>query len=125
MTVDKSRTLFYSEIIINEGDGYEYSADKEKWLIEERGISFKEVIAAINNGQVLKVMDHHNQTKYPTQKIYVIEMNGYVCAVPFVEKGKHIVFLKTIFKNRKLAKKYLHKSDKGEAYEKENKKSDG
>lgn len=61
---------------------YEYSADKNEYLIKERHISFEEIIAALNNGQLLDIIDH------PNQSIYVIQVNGYVYLVPFVEKNK-------------------------------------
>lgn len=61
---------------------YEYSADKNQYLIKERHISFEEIIAALNNGQLLDIIDHSNQS------IYVIQVNGYVYLVPFVEKNK-------------------------------------
>lgn len=86
---------------------YEYSADKNQYLIKERHISFEEVIAALNNGQLLDIIDHPNRKKYPNQSLYVIQVNGYVYLVPFVEKNKQTVFLKTIFPSRKAKKQYI------------------
>jgi uncharacterized DUF497 family protein len=85
---------------------YEYSEEKNQQLIREREISFEEVIAAIDNDQLLCVTDHPNKQKYPNQKMYVVELNEYVYLVPFVEKGEHAVFLKTIFPSRKAKKLY-------------------
>ena len=45
------------------------------------------------------------------QKAYLVEIEGYIYMVPFVEKDKKEIFLKTIFPSRKLTKKYL-KRDK-------------
>ena len=86
---------------------YEFSADKNQQLIKERGVSFEDVIAALDNNKLLDTIDHHNSMKYPNQKIYVIDLNGYVHLVPFVKKDKDTVFLKTIFPSRKLTKQYL------------------
>jgi len=86
---------------------YEFSADKNQCLIKERGISFEEVISALDNDKLLDVIVHHNREKYPKQEIYIIDINGYVYLVPFVRKNKHTVFLKTIFPSRKLTKKYI------------------
>jgi uncharacterized DUF497 family protein len=86
---------------------YEYSADKNQQLINERCISFEEIVAALNNGQLLDIIKHHNQKKYPNQNIYVVQVNGYVYLVPFVEKDKQTVFLKTIFPSRKAKKRYI------------------
>jgi uncharacterized DUF497 family protein len=86
---------------------YEFSADKNRLLIEERGISFEEVIAALDNGDLLDIVAHHNREKYPNQEIYIVNIDGYIYLVPYVQKSEGIVFLKTIFPSRKLTKKYL------------------
>lgn len=93
---------------------YDFSAEKNQQLINERGISFEEVIAAIEEGGVLDILPHPNPAKYPNQEIYVVNINNYVCLVPFVRKDKNTVFLKTIFAHRKLTKQYL----RGGKYEK-------
>ena len=94
---------------------YDFSAEKNQQLIKERGISFEEVIAAIGEGAVLDILPHPNPVKYPNQKVYVLNMNNYVCLVPFVKKDENTVFLKTIFPHRKLTKHYLKRG----LYEKE------
>jgi uncharacterized DUF497 family protein len=96
---------------------YEFSADKNQQLIKERGISFEDVIVAIEEGAVLEIVPHPNPAKYPNQEIYVVNLNNYVCLVPFVRKDEYTVFLKTVFPHRKLTKLYL----RGGYYEKEQK----
>lgn len=86
---------------------YDFSAEKNQQLIKERGVSFEDAIAALNNGRLLDTIGHHNLNKYPHQKIYVIEVNHYAYLVPFVKTSKKEIFLKTIFPSRKLTKKYL------------------
>ncbi len=86
---------------------YEFSSEKNQLLIKERAISFEDIVAALSNGKLLDIIDHQNTVKYPKQKIYIIDINGYVYLVPFVRKDKQTVFLKTIFPSRKLTKKYL------------------
>ena len=88
---------------------YEFSADKNQFLIKERGISFEEIIVALSNGKLLDTIEHQNLAKYPHQKIYTVDLNGCVYLVPFVRKDKQTVFLKTIFPSRKLTKIYLSK----------------
>jgi hypothetical protein len=39
--------------------------------------------------------------------MYVVRINDYIYLVPFVEKDKYTVFLKTIFPSRKAKKQYL------------------
>ena len=94
---------------------YEFSAEKNQQLISERGISFEEIISAIEEDLVLDIVPHPNLAKYPNQKIYIININNYAYLVPFVRKDKDTVFLKTIFPHRKLSKRYL----RGENHEKE------
>lgn len=50
---------------------YEFSAEKNQQLISERGISFEEVIAAIEEGLILDIIPHPNSAKYPNQMIYI------------------------------------------------------
>ncbi len=88
---------------------FEFSAEKNQFLIKERGICFEDVIAAIDDGNLLDIIKHHNEKKYPNQKIYVVHIDDYVYLVPFVRKDEQTVFLKTIFPSRKLTKKYLGK----------------
>jgi len=82
-----------------------YGAEKNELLKQSRGIGFEEIIAAIENGNVLDVYDHPDQQNYPGQKIYVVEALDYVYLVPFVRDEKGI-FLKTIIPSRKAKKIY-------------------
>jgi hypothetical protein len=86
---------------------YEYSDSKNQQLINERHISFEEIIAALDNGQLLDIVTQPNKNKYPNQKVYVVQINNYVYLVPFVEKDDQTVFLKTIFPSRKAKKQYM------------------
>ena len=87
---------------------FEWSEEKNKLLRQEREISFEEVILAITNGDLLDVIENPNQKKYPSQKIFVVDIGGYVYLVPFV-KNKDKYFLKTIFPSRKMTEEYLIK----------------
>ncbi|HSM81528.1 MAG TPA: hypothetical protein VLS96_07575 [Nodosilinea sp.] len=83
-----------------------WNADKNKQLRAERGIDFDAVALAVKQGQVLDVIEHPNQEKYPSQKIFVIAINQYVYLIPFIE-DEHAIFLKTIIPSRKMKRKYL------------------
>lgn len=85
---------------------YDWDSDKNKMLISSRGVSFEEVVAILESGDVLDVIEHPNREKYGHQQMYILEINGYVYLVPFVQ-GKNKIFLKTIIPNRKAQKKYL------------------
>ncbi len=91
-----------------------FSYEKNNKLIEERGISFEEVIAAIENEQILNILEHPNKEKYSNQKIFEIFLNEYVYLVPFVIDMEGNIFLKTIIPSRKATAKYLKGSSKNE-----------
>jgi len=101
---------------------YLFSKDKDILLKKIRGIGFDEIIEAITQGKIIKVINHHNTEKYPTQKIYLVEIRNYIFSVPFVEE-KDYFFLKTIIPNRKYAKKYIKNYKLIKKYEKPAKKS--
>jgi uncharacterized DUF497 family protein len=88
---------------------YRFSAEKNTWLIEKRGISFEQIIAVLEMKGAIDIIEHHNEKQYPNQKIYVIELCDYIYLVPFVEEGDNKIFLKTAFPNRKATKQYLTK----------------
>lgn len=90
---------------------FEYNAEKNARLKQQRHISFDEIIYYINNGHLLDIVQHHNKEKYADQHFYVVDIEGYIYLVPFVENGNKI-FLKTIFPSRKHTKKYLEQIKK-------------
>ena len=83
-----------------------WSAEKNKLLRAERGISFEDVVFHIMSGDVLDTFDHPNQERYRGQQIHIIAIEDYVYLVPFVESEEE-VFLKTIIPSRKATKSYL------------------
>lgn len=85
---------------------FDWDEDKNAKLKSEREVCFEDVVTAIDGGNLLEVLEHHNSDKYPNQKIYVVKINDYVYLVPFVE-DKEKIFLKTIYPSRKMTRKYL------------------
>lgn len=83
-----------------------WDSDKNRKLIEERGISFENVIFSLQSGGLLDDMIHPNQDKYPHQRILVVAMGEYAYLVPYVETDDEI-FLKTVVPSRKATKQYL------------------
>lgn len=63
---------------------FDWNTTKNRQLIDERGISFERVVSAIEQGGLLDVVEHPNRRRYPGQRIYVVEIEGYVHLVPFV-----------------------------------------
>ena len=85
---------------------YSWDSEKNKWLIENRGLSFERITCLIDAGAVLDVIQHPNAEKYPKQRMFIINIDNYAYLVPFIETESDI-FLKTIIPSRKATKQYL------------------
>ena len=85
---------------------YRWNREKNEGLKAKRGIGFERVIMHIERGDILDVVDHPNRARYPNQQILVVEIDGYVYLVPFVENDEGR-FLKTIIPSRKATRDYL------------------
>ncbi|MEL7352888.1 MAG: toxin [Cyanobacteria bacterium P01_A01_bin.116] len=85
---------------------YDWNAEKNQFLIENRSKSFEQIVFYIENGGLLDDIVHPNEQAYPSQRIFVVEVEGYVYLVPYVENEEQI-FLKTIIPSRKFTKLYL------------------
>jgi len=85
---------------------YDWDPEKNLQLIEERGISFEEVIFHLRSDSLLDDVKHPNQKDYSHQRMFVVLIEDYVHLVPYVESEKGI-FLKTIIPSRKATKQYL------------------
>ena len=91
---------------------FDWNNDKNEELMQERGISFEEIVFWIMHNGLVDIVEHPNKRKYPNQKIFIVKTNDYVYLVPFVE-DKDEIFLKTIIPSRKMTKKYI--GDENEA----------
>ncbi len=89
---------------------FNWNSDKNQQLIEERGISFEDIILNISLGNELDIYEHPNKQRYPNQKVSVVRVEDYVYLVPFVENDEEI-FLKTIIPSRKTTKQYIGDSN--------------
>ncbi|MCU0289850.1 MAG: BrnT family toxin [Acidobacteria bacterium] len=85
---------------------FRWNHDKNIKLKKERGISFEDILFYIREGDLLTTIRNPNLTKYENQLIFIVNINNYAYAVPFVETENEI-FLKTIFPSRKYTKKFL------------------
>jgi len=85
---------------------YDWNDEKNKWLQQERGVAFEDVVFHLSQGGLLDTIEHPNQQQYPGQKIFIVNVEGYAYLVPFVEDDE-MIFLKTIIPSRKMTKQYL------------------
>jgi len=96
------------------GMRYEWNSDKNELLKRERNISFEQVVFHLSLGDVWKVADHPNQEEYPGQRIYFVNVDGYIYLVPHVVEADH-VFLKTIIPSRKATKDFKTEGEQNES----------
>lgn len=90
-----------------------FNEEKNQLLKATRGIGFEDVQEAIENDKLLANIKHPSRT-HTQQRLYVVEIKGYVYAIPYViNKEKKEIFLKTIYPSRVLTKQYM-KGDKNE-----------
>lgn len=84
----------------------DWNKEKNEQLKQERELSFEDILIAIEEGNLLDVVKHPNKNRYPSQKIFIVEIDKYAYLVPFVEDEEKI-FLKTIIPSRKATKQYI------------------
>ena len=87
---------------------YRWNQQKNETLKRSRGVSFEDVVLALEAGGLLEVVNHPNPKRYPKQHIFVLALAGYVYLVPYVDEESH-VFLKTIIPSRKATRDYGEK----------------
>ena len=83
-----------------------WNEEKNKLLKKTRGVSFEQVRQKLKSKSILADIPHFNQAQYPNQRIFILKILDYVYAVPYVKSNEGI-FLKTIYPNRKLNKRYI------------------
>ncbi len=84
---------------------FDWNEEKNAQIKQERGIGFEDFLQAVEEGRVLDIIEHHQPDKYPNQKLFVANINDYICYIPFV-KDEEKYFLKNIIPSRKLNKLY-------------------
>lgn len=90
--------------------GFTWDAEKNDWLMKVRGISFERVVHLIEHGGLLDVIAHPNPSRYPGQRILVVNVDDYVHLIPFTESDDQY-FLRTVIPSRKATQRYLEDSD--------------
>lgn len=89
---------------------FRWNAGKNDSLNAERGISFENIVVAIESGGLPDILAHPNQAKYPRQRILVVACDSYAYLVPFVEEEAYF-FLKTVIPSRKATRDYLNQGE--------------
>lgn len=81
---------------------FNWSEEKNKTLKEKRGVSFEEVIIAIDKGDLLEIIPNPSKN-FKNQSCFIVSINGYPYTVPYIENENEI-FLKTIHADRRYKK---------------------
>jgi hypothetical protein len=89
---------------------FRWSPEQNEQLQLDRGISFENIVVAIESGGLLDILAHPNLAKYPKQKMLVVASDGYAYLVPFVEEDDHF-FLKTVIPSRKATRDHLNQGE--------------
>ncbi len=72
-------------------------------------VGFEECVIAIEGNKILDDIENPS-ANHPGQRLFVLEINSYAYAVPYVESDTDL-FLKTVFPSRKLTTLYLAGDD--------------
>jgi len=86
---------------------YRWDNGKNEMLRQKRDTCFEQIVMHIGKGDLADIIANPNQNKYPGQKILIVDINGYIWLVPFVQERENVYFLKTTILSRKATKKYL------------------
>ena len=92
---------------------FRWDPEKNEYLKDERGISFEEIVLAVEEGGLKDVLVHPNQRRYPGQLVLVVSCRDYVYLVSSVEEDAYY-FLKTIIPSRKATRDYLNADEPDE-----------
>ena len=90
---------------------FDFSDQKNALLVKTRGVSFEMVIEILKSDASVKIVKSPNKSRHPDQDMFLVEINEYMYAVPFV-RTQDSYCLKTIYASRKFTKLYLSKEDR-------------
>ncbi|MCL2293826.1 MAG: toxin [Spirochaetes bacterium] len=75
-----------------------WESDKNDLLKKHRNISFEQIVLAMENKQIVNVLEHTNPKKHKGQIFILVESNDYVYVVPaFISDSGEECHLKTIY----------------------------
>jgi len=90
---------------------FEWDEKKNREVQQERGVTFQDVVDAVEDNRVLFFGKDKRQDKYPGQYLLVVEINNYPWVVPCEFRGDKLRLI-TIYPSRKY--KYLLRGKNGE-----------
>ena len=76
-----------------------WSAEKDLWLQEHRGVSFQEIATCILSDSLVDMIEIPSRNG---QEAFVVRFRKYIWVVPFVVETDSTIFLKTAYPSRKM-----------------------
>jgi len=92
---------------------FRWDPEKNERLKAARGISYEEIVLAIEEGGLIDVLIHPNQKRYAGQVVLVVGYRQYVYLVPSVEEDEYYLF-ETIIPSRKATRDYMDMDERDE-----------
>ncbi len=80
---------------------FRWDNEKNELLKKNRGVCFEEVVLLMERGDVLDIIEHPNQERYPGQKIAVVMIDAYAYLSLMLNK-KERYFSKQLYPAEKL-----------------------
>lgn len=95
--IDNRCTVIYN---VHMAFDISFSEEKNQLLKVTRGVSFEQIKDLLGTASLLADIIHPSK-RYLHQRVYVLRINGYVYAVPYViNLKKNEIFLKTAYPSR-------------------------
>ena len=91
---------------------FNWDDQKNRLLKRTRNMGFEEIVVAIEEGDLVDVVERPNKDRYPNQRIFLVACQNYIYAVSSVRNAEtEEIFLKTIFPSRSCTRAYLRSED--------------
>ncbi len=85
---------------------YSWDETKKRYLSINRNTSFERILVALEEGDILQVLQNPNQNRYQDQKIYILNIDNYAWVVPFRDEADKRILI-TAYPGRKFTAKHL------------------
>ncbi len=101
---------------------YKFSEGKNQYIQAKRQLNFESIIPQLAGGDIVAIDDYHEGREAQGHRLYVINIDGYLHEVPFVEEAPNTIYLKNIYPSRKMMLKYWGRKRKSKRLKKRLKK---
>ncbi len=85
-----------------EGKIYKFSEGKNQYIQAKRQLNFESIIPQLAAGDIVAIDDYPEGRDAQDHRLYVINIDGYLHEMPFVEEAPNTIYLKNIYPSRKM-----------------------